>query len=118
MSDEEATPATPEPAPAPPSGEPDAPAMVPPPEPEAAAHAAEPADAATATAVAEPPAHQKKWYVVKVQSGREDSIKGNLERRIKLENLEPFIGRIVVPVEKVTEVRDGKRRFKNVKKFT
>ena len=52
-----------------------------------------------------------------MQSGREDSIKGALERRIKLENLEPYIGRIVVPVEKVTEVRDGKRRIKKVKKF-
>jgi transcriptional antiterminator NusG len=69
-----------------------------------------------ATAVAEPP-HQKKWYVVKVQSGREDSIKSALERRVKLENLEPYVGRIVVPVEKVTEVRDGKRRIKKVKKF-
>lgn len=70
----------------------------------------------SATAVAEP-AQKRKWYVVKVQSGREDSIKGALERRIKLENLEPFVGRIVVPVEKVTEVRDGKRRIKKVKKF-
>jgi transcription termination/antitermination protein NusG len=72
---------------------------------------------ATAAAVAEPPTSQRKWYVVKVQSGREDSIRGNLERRIKLENLEPFVGRIVVPVEKITEVRDGKRRIKKVKKF-
>jgi len=63
------------------------------------------------------PLNQKKWFVVKVQSGREDSIRGALERRVKLENLEPFVGRIVVPVEKVTEVRDGKRRIKKVKKF-
>ena len=63
------------------------------------------------------PTTAKKWYVVKVQSGREDSIKGNLERRIKVENLEQYIGRIVVPVEKITEVRDGKRRIKKVKKF-
>jgi len=112
MNDDEAT-TTPEPTPTPP-GEPETPAAAPP-EPDAAALADE--SAGTATAVAEPPAHQKKWYVVKVQSGREDSIKGNLERRIKLENLEPFVGRIVVPVEKVTEVRDGKRRIKKVKKF-
>ena len=100
--------------------------------------APEPAD--TATAVAEPPAppadappaggdgdqppgaaaapaSTKKWYVVKVQSGREDSIRQNLERRVKLQNLEPHVGRIVVPVEKITEVRDGKRRIKKVKKF-
>jgi len=123
MTDEETTPET-----APVEGptlavEPDGPGIVPPPGPAAAPAAegeaaeAEAAGAGTATAVAEPPAHQKKWYVVKVQSGREDSIKGNLERRIKLENLEPFVGRIVVPVEKITEVRDGKRRIKKVKKF-
>ncbi|HKA08522.1 MAG TPA: transcription termination/antitermination NusG family protein [Gemmataceae bacterium] len=102
MSDEETTPVTPDAEPPPPPGEPDAPAAVP---------AAE-----TATAVADA-GHAKKWYVVKVQSGREDSIKAALERRVKLENLEPHVGRIVVPVEKITEVRDGKRRIKKVKKF-
>lgn len=122
MADEtEDTPPPPAAEAAPPPGEPDAPATVPPPEPEPeAAEAGEASEppAATATAVAdEPPPHQKKWYVVKVQSGREDSIRGALERRVKLENLEPFVGRIVVPVEKVTEVRDGKRRIKKVKKF-
>ena len=108
MSDDEATILTEEPEAAPtlPAGEPDAPALVLPDEP--------PPEVAVA---AEPPGPSKKWYVVKVQSGREDSIRGNLERRIKLENLEPYIGRIVVPVEKITEVRDGKRRIKKVKKF-
>jgi transcription termination/antitermination protein NusG len=109
MSDEETTPETPAAEPSAPPA--DADGAAPPPEAAAAP------ESATATAVAEPPAHAKKWYVVKVQSGREDSIKGNLERRIKLENLEPFVGRIVVPVEKITEVRDGKRRIKKVKKF-
>jgi transcriptional antiterminator NusG len=80
---------------------------------------AEPAPETTEPAAAAPVAAgpSKKWYVVKVQSGREDSIRGNLERRIKLENLEQYVGRVVVPVEKITEVRDGKRRIKKVKKF-
>jgi transcription termination/antitermination protein NusG len=96
--------------------------IVPTPDAEAPAVPDEPiapaSESPTATAVAElPPEHQKKWYVVKVQSGREDSIRGALERRVKLENLEAFVGRIVVPVEKITEVRDGKRRIKKVKKF-
>jgi transcription termination/antitermination protein NusG len=107
MSDEQTNPVTPDAEPPPPPGEPDAPALVPP-----------PTDPPTTTAVADlPPEHSKKWYVVKVQSGREDSIRGALERRVKLENLEPHVGRIVVPVEKITEVRDGKRRIKKVKKF-
>jgi len=58
----------------------------------------------------EPPApNNKHWYVVKVQSGREESIKEAIERRVKIEGLEEFFGQIIVPVEKVTEMRNGKR---------
>jgi transcriptional antiterminator NusG len=66
-------------------------------------------------AVAEGPAggpeepSNKRWYVVKVQSGREDSIKEAIERRVKIEGLEEFFGQIVVPVERVTEIVKGKR---------
>jgi len=62
-------------------------------------------------------ASSKRWYVVKVQSGREDSIKGALERRIKIDNLEEYVGRILIPTEKVTELRNGKRVVKKRKKF-
>jgi transcriptional antiterminator NusG len=51
----------------------------------------------------------KRWYVVKVQSGREESIKEAIERRVKIEGLEEYFGQIMIPVEKVTEVRNGKR---------
>jgi transcriptional antiterminator NusG len=51
----------------------------------------------------------KRWYVVKVQSGREDSIKDAIERRVKIEGLEEYFGQIVIPVEKVAEMRNGKR---------
>jgi transcriptional antiterminator NusG len=51
----------------------------------------------------------KHWYVVKVQSGREESIKEAIERRVKIERLEEFYGQIVIPVEKVVEMRGGKR---------
>ena len=57
--------------------------------------AAEPAPAAEVPAA---PASTKKWYVVKVQSGREDSIRQNLERRVKLQNLE-YVSRVVVSRE-------------------
>ncbi|MFO0970599.1 MAG: transcription termination/antitermination NusG family protein, partial [Gemmataceae bacterium] len=45
----------------------------------------------------------KKWYVVKVQSGREESIKDAIERRVKIEGLQEYFGEILIPVEKVTE---------------
>lgn len=54
----------------------------------------------------------KHWYVVKVQSGREDSIKEAIERRVKIEGLEEYFGQIVIPVEHVTELRNGKRVHK------
>jgi len=63
------------------------------------------------------PAGNKRWYVVKVQSGREESIKSAIERRVKIEGLEEFFGQVVVPIERVTEVRNGKRVVKKRKKF-
>lgn len=64
-----------------------------------------------------PPPPKRRWYVVKVQSGREESIRNALDRRIKIDNLEEFIGRILIPTEKVTELRNGKRVIKKRKKF-
>ena len=50
------------------------------------------------------------WYVLKVQSGREDTIRDALERRVKIQALDRFFGRIVVPKEKITEIRNNKKR--------
>lgn len=60
-----------------------------------------------ATAPAAPPSN-KHWYVVKVQSGREETIKDAVERRVKIEGLEEYFGQIFIPVEKVVEVRHTK----------
>ncbi|HUR55911.1 MAG TPA: transcription termination/antitermination protein NusG [Gemmataceae bacterium] len=54
------------------------------------------------------PASKKQWYVVKVQSGREETIKAAIERKVKIEGLEEFFGQIAVPVERVTEVKKVK----------
>src|SRR5437588_12878719 len=51
----------------------------------------------------------KCWYVVKVQSGREESIKEAIERRVKIDGLEEYFGQIIIPIEKVVENRNGKR---------
>lgn len=69
------------------------------------------ANGAGEAAVAEeaPAPSKKNWYVVKVQSGREESIKEAIERRVKKEGLEEFFGQIVIPVEKVTEMRNNKK---------
>lgn len=43
----------------------------------------------------------KKWYVIRVTSGREESIKTAIERKIRIEGLEPYFGQIVIPYEEV-----------------
>src|SRR5262245_16806402 len=60
---------------------------------------------------------KKKWYVVKVQSAREESIRLAIENRVKREGLEEYFGQIVVPVEKVTEMVKGKRVVKERKLY-
>jgi len=63
-----------------------------------------------------PPAEDnKKWYIVKVASGREESIKEAIERKVKIEGLQDSFGQIVVPVERRTELVKGKRVIKETK---
>jgi transcriptional antiterminator NusG len=51
-----------------------------------------------------------RWYVLKVQSNREKSIRDSLLRRIKREGLEDKFGEIIIPTEKVKEAKGGKTR--------
>src|SRR5438132_5648961 len=62
-----------------------------------------------ATGADEPAPSNKHWYVDKVQSGREESIKEAIERRVRIEGLEEYFGQIISPVERVTEMRNSKR---------
>lgn len=50
----------------------------------------------------------KKFYIIKVQSGREDTIRASVERRVRIEGLEEHYARIVVPTQKVTEHKKGR----------
>lgn len=56
-----------------------------------------------------------QWYVVKVQSGREESIKEAIEKKVKIEGLQSSFGQIVIPTEKVSEMRKGKRYIRERK---
>ena len=58
-----------------------------------------------------------RWYVVKVQSGREETIRDSIERRVKIEGLQESFGQILIPTEKVTEMRNNKRVVKEKKLF-
>ena len=51
-----------------------------------------------------------EWYVLKVQSNREDSISENILRRLKIAALDHYVDRIEVPIEKRLEIKDGKKK--------
>ena len=52
----------------------------------------------------------KDWYILKVQSNREKSISEALQRRVSVEGLDEYFDEIIVPTEKVTEFKGGKKR--------
>src|SRR5262245_18838579 len=67
----------------------------------------------------DPPADDagKQWFVLKVQSNREKSIRDSLLRRIRREGLEDEFGEIVIPTEKVVETKGGKKKVKEQKLY-
>src|SRR5882672_5289005 len=93
------------------------PAAPPPAELPAAPPPAEPPGAPPAEGEPAPDRSNLQWYVVKVQSGREESIKEAIERRVKIEGLQDSFGQIIIPVEKVTEMRNNKRVVKERKLY-
>jgi len=57
-----------------------------------------------------PKSDKMDWYILKVQSNREDSIAEGLLRRVAIAGLESYFGDVIVPTEKVTEFKGGKKR--------
>ena len=51
----------------------------------------------------------KKWYVVRSVSGKENKIKEYIESEVKRLNLGDFVEQILVPTEKVIQIRNGKK---------
>ena len=53
-----------------------------------------------------------KWYVVRAVSGQEKKVKAYLENEISRCKLEEAIPQILIPSEKVYEMRNGKKRIR------
>jgi transcriptional antiterminator NusG len=53
--------------------------------------------------------HVKKWYVVRAISGKEKKVKEYLENEINALNLQDYISQVLIPTEKVYQVRKGKK---------
>jgi len=59
----------------------------------------------------------KKWYVAHTYSGYENKVKLNLEQRVKSMGMESQIFQVLIPTEKVLEVKSGKRKYVQKKVF-
>src|ERR1044071_3959340 len=50
-----------------------------------------------------------QWFVIHTLSGQEQKVKESSEKRLKAEEMGDFIKEVMVPMEKVAEVRGGKK---------
>ncbi|MDE1160928.1 MAG: transcription termination/antitermination protein NusG [Acidobacteriaceae bacterium] len=50
-----------------------------------------------------------KWYIIHAYSGFERKVKESLESRVRAYHLEDRVGRIEIPTEPTTEMRNGKK---------
>ena len=63
------------------------------------------------------PAPNDQWYVVHVLSGQELKVRDSIERRIEAEEMSDLIYEVLVPQERVSEVKAGQKREANRKFF-
>lgn len=63
------------------------------------------------------PGVRRRWYVVHTQSGFENKVQANLEKRIRTLGISDKVFRVLIPTEEVAEMRDGKRKISRQKFF-
>jgi transcription termination/antitermination protein NusG len=52
---------------------------------------------------------QKAWYVIHTLTGQENKVRESILRRIKQEEMDDLIDEVIIPTEKVSEVKKGVR---------
>jgi transcriptional antiterminator NusG len=52
---------------------------------------------------------KSQWFVIHTLSGQEHKVKESIEKRMKAEEMGEYIKEVLVPVEKVVDVRGGKK---------
>ena len=60
---------------------------------------------------------RSQWFVVHVLSGREKMVKDNIDRRVQMEEMSDYIFNVMLPEERVSEVKQGKRTESKRKSF-
>ena len=60
---------------------------------------------------------EKQWFILHALSGHEQKVQKNIASRVRQEGMEDIIGEVIIPTEKVSEVKQGKRSTVNRKFF-
>lgn len=55
---------------------------------------------------------EKKWYVVRAVSGKEKKVKELLESEMRNASLQDYVFQVLIPTEKVYQIRNGKKMSK------
>jgi transcriptional antiterminator NusG len=51
----------------------------------------------------------RKWYVVRAISGQEKKVKQYIELEINRLNLQDYVSQVLIPTEKIVQIRNGKK---------
>ncbi len=57
------------------------------------------------------------WFVLRVASNKESSVRDTLLRKVEIEGMQHLIGRILVPTEKTKVIKGGKQRITETKLY-
>jgi transcriptional antiterminator NusG len=52
---------------------------------------------------------RSQWFVIHTLSGQEQKVKDSIEKRLKAEEMGEYVKEVLVPMERVAEVRSGKK---------
>lgn len=55
----------------------------------------------------------KKWYVVRAISGKEKKVKEYIESEVAALNMQDYVSQVLIPTEKVYQIRNGKKISKD-----
>jgi transcriptional antiterminator NusG len=78
----------------------------------------EPGERAGLIAAEEPMRQQgMDWFVLRVASNKEGSVRETLLRKVQIENMTHLVGRILVPTEKTKTIKGGKQKITETKLY-
>src|SRR5271167_2518099 len=58
---------------------------------------------------------RNQWFIIQTLSGQENKVKESIEKRVKADEMQDYVKEVLVPMEKIVEVRNQKKTVSNRK---